>query len=287
MRRVGLVTVAVFGAGSLLLSTGCAPKWPNCKTDEHCQKDASGAEMNFVCYNQTCVECKADSDCEKKDPKTQCNMDSHRCEPKPECKADGDCASINANYVCRAERCVPECSQDADCGSGKKCNPENQRCEAPACECHADVECGNGFTCADCKCIKANDPWANISADCRPVDLANAKPGEVALGVVMFDFDKSNIRPDMRDVLDQNIKCLKQAGDKHFVLEGHADDRGTQEYNMALGESRADQVKDYISRMGVDVSNFEVVSKGENEPVCHEATQDCWDKNRRVVFIQR
>ena len=71
-----------------------------------------------------------------------------------------------------------------------------------------------------------------------------------------------------------------------IVVEGHCDERGTQEYNLALGEKRANTVKSYLKNLGIDTSRMNTRSKGENEPVCRRSSESCWADNRRVQFIQ-
>ena len=69
-------------------------------------------------------------------------------------------------------------------------------------------------------------------------------------------------------------------------VDGHCDERGTEEYNLALGEKRAATVRSYLRNLGIDTSRMDMRSKGENEPVCREQSDDCWSQNRRVQFIQ-
>jgi peptidoglycan-associated lipoprotein len=108
----------------------------------------------------------------------------------------------------------------------------------------------------------------------------------VALGTVNFDFDRYELTLDARGALEQNAKCLEEAPGVTIVIEGHCDERGTQEYNLALGEKRANTVKSYLRNLGVDTSRMQTRSKGENEPVCNGAGENCYSQNRRVQFIQ-
>ena len=88
-------------------------------------------------------------------------------------------------------------------------------------------------------------------------------------------------------LLDQAAKCMKEAPQVKVVVEGHGDERGTQEYNLALGEKRANAVKGYLKNLGVDNNRLGTRSKGENEPLCNESNESCWATNRRVQFIQQ
>ncbi len=265
--------VAVFAVTSLTLFAGCKPPvYPACESDDHCK------DKGEVCINKQCQECRDDAMCQAKynDDKHVCN--NGRCDLKPECTADADCAKVGAGLVCRGQKCVPECTADTDCASGNKC--QEQKCVA---ECAMDAECGAGQSCVSGRCQAGKA--TKVSAACRPM---NPSAGEVvSMQVVNFSFDQYDISVDARNKLDQNAKCLQEAPEVTLVLEGHADDRGTQEYNLALGEKRANAVKSYLKNLGVDLKRLETRSKGENEPVCRQATDECWGQNRRVEFIQR
>ena len=100
--------------------------------------------------------------------------------------------------------------------------------------------------------------------------------------VVYFDFDKSTLTPATRRVLDAHIALAKAKGNSSMRLEGHADERGTREYNMALGERRAMAVKDYMSVNGVAGRRMETVSYGEERPAVAGSGEAAWSKNRRV-----
>lgn len=101
--------------------------------------------------------------------------------------------------------------------------------------------------------------------------------------IVYFDFDQDTIRPDAREVLMTHAARLTKSGDK-AVLEGHADERGTREYNMALGERRGKAVRDFLVIQGVDRAKLEVVSYGEERPADAASNETAWAKNRRVII---
>lgn len=98
--------------------------------------------------------------------------------------------------------------------------------------------------------------------------------------VIYFDFDQDVIRADGRDVLMTHASRLKKGG--KAVLEGHADERGTREYNMALAERRSKAVRDFLVIQGVNSSQLEVVSYGEERPADASSSETAWAKNRRV-----
>lgn len=101
---------------------------------------------------------------------------------------------------------------------------------------------------------------------------------------IYFDFDKSTIRQDAYQTLNAHARYLLANKDANVVLEGHTDERGSREYNMALGERRADAVKRYLTLQGVETSQMEVVSYGEERPAVMGHSLDAYAKNRRVVI---
>ena len=106
-----------------------------------------------------------------------------------------------------------------------------------------------------------------------------------ALQDIHFDFDKYDIRPGDAKILDANTQWMK-ANPKYLVLiEGHADERGTNEYNLALGERRAKATLSYLVSQGVQASRFTLISYGEERPQCTERTEACWARNRRAHFL--
>lgn len=107
---------------------------------------------------------------------------------------------------------------------------------------------------------------------------------EFGNSVIYFDFDKSGIRPDMRPMMDQKAQFLLEYPSVRVQIEGHCDERGTAEYNVALGNRRAQTTKDYLVSLGVSSSRIDTVSYGEerpNDPRNHELA---WAKNRRAKF---
>ena len=106
---------------------------------------------------------------------------------------------------------------------------------------------------------------------------------EVAdLSSVFFDLDQATLRSDARDTLQKNYGALKKHADWEILVEGHCDERGTTEYNLALGQKRAKSVRDYYVRLGVPENSVGTISYGEEKPLCSEATDACWHQNRRA-----
>lgn len=102
---------------------------------------------------------------------------------------------------------------------------------------------------------------------------------------IQFDFDKSTIKPEFTKILDAHAKFLVDNADKSLTIEGHADERGTPEYNIALGERRAKSVATYLENMGVDAKQITVVSYGEEKPANPAHSEEAWAENRRAVLV--
>jgi peptidoglycan-associated lipoprotein len=101
---------------------------------------------------------------------------------------------------------------------------------------------------------------------------------------VHFDFDKYDIRADAATVLRAGAQWLKAHPSYQLLIEGHADERGTNEYNLALGDKRAKSSMNYLVSHGVPASRITVLSYGEERGVCSEKSEGCWSKNRRAHF---
>lgn len=115
----------------------------------------------------------------------------------------------------------------------------------------------------------------------RPRSLRSA--GDV-MAVIYFDFDSSELRSDQLSRLDKNLQYLLDDGEVNVLVEGHCDERGTTEYNFALGERRAQSVKNYFTRNAVTPQRIQILSKGEEEPSVEGHSDAAWGKNRRVEF---
>ncbi len=105
------------------------------------------------------------------------------------------------------------------------------------------------------------------------------------LGDVFYDFDQYDLRPEARDRLQKNAQYMSANPKLRFTIEGHCDERGTNEYNIALGQSRSTAAMDYLVSLGVGASRFKTISYGEERPFCTESNEACWQKNRRARFV--
>jgi peptidoglycan-associated lipoprotein len=116
----------------------------------------------------------------------------------------------------------------------------------------------------------------------KTLDQLNA---EKPLGDVFFALDSTELTAEARTVLQKDVDWMKKWASTKVMVEGHADSRGTNEYNLALGERRADTVRNYLVSLGIPVDRMTIVSKGEEQPFCTEETEACWQQNRRGHFI--
>jgi peptidoglycan-associated lipoprotein len=238
------------GAGLAVVLAGCPPTYPKCNSDAHCK------DKGEVCVQGQCQECATDANC-----KEGFVCEGNRCVPKPECTPTGN--ECGPNQKCRAGRCVVhECEQDADCASGRCVN---NRCIGG---CTSDDDCGAGQICRGGQCV--SDPSA----------------GRCSYEPVRFDFNEANLTGEARNRLEQIADCIKSQGIR-VTLEGHADERGTEEYNLQLSNRRAESVRRYLVTLGVKANQLDTVGYGENRPVASGSSEDAWAANRRVEFNRR
>ncbi len=104
---------------------------------------------------------------------------------------------------------------------------------------------------------------------------------------IYFDFDRADLRPDARETLKANADWLKNNPSATVQIEGHCDERGTAEYNLALGARRAQSAKDYLVTLGIAGQRLSTVSYGQELPVCTEHNEECWQKNRHDRFVAK
>jgi peptidoglycan-associated lipoprotein len=102
---------------------------------------------------------------------------------------------------------------------------------------------------------------------------------------IYYDFDKSTLTPMTQDTLMRHAAWLRDNSDVTVTIEGHADERGTNEYNLALGDRRADSAKAYLVDLGIPASRLTTISYGEERPLCTQKNEECWAKNRRGHFV--
>lgn len=247
------VLLAIAAVGSLLALTGCPPAYPKCNNDDSCK------EHNEVCVEGQCQECATSTNC-----KEGFVCEAQKCVPKPECSSAGDCGG---GKKCKTGKCVAQdyCDDSSDCGSGK-CN--RNKCVA-ANSCVGPNDCGAGQDCKEGQCVtKTDDSASNDKCSYEPI---------------RFGFNDYQLDTDSQNRLSSLADCIKKDG-KKVTLEGHADERGTEEYNLQLSNKRAASVKKYLTTLGVKQGSLDTVGYGENRPASNGHDEGAWAENRRVEF---
>jgi len=162
----------------------------------------------------------------------------------------------------------------------------------------ATVSCANkNVTTQDGSVSAANeDSYANAGQDKSRMEEGNMNPtasdSQGETGIVMqqnvyFEFDKATLTPDARELLIQNGEWLQTNPDVNIVIEGHCDERGTNEYNLALGDRRAETVRIFLTDLGIHGSRLTTISYGEEQPANPNHTESAWAQNRRAHFLIR
>jgi len=131
--------------------------------------------------------------------------------------------------------------------------------------------------------LRAAEEAAAREAAAREAALAEARA--TLAERIHFDYDVAEIRPDAERVLRAKLGILRASSNVMLRVEGHCDDRGSNEYNDALGNRRAQAVVDFFTNFGLDASRFDIVSFGEDRPLVTRSDEDAWAQNRRAEFI--
>jgi len=141
--------------------------------------------------------------------------------------------------------------------------------------------------------------FAGCSKKVEVTDTSSAKPAQTVSAVdtskaqkpssnsVYFAFDSSDLDAAARATLDGYAEWLNANASNNITIEGNCDERGSREYNLALGQRRADSIRDYLSSRGVNASRVDTVSFGEERPVCQGTGEACWAQNRRGDIVTR
>ena len=139
----------------------------------------------------------------------------------------------------------------------------------------------------------ASDPEPNVPAYTRPAEESRTATPETASTVpfvlqnVYFEFDRYDLTPEALQTLADNARVLKAHPEARIVVEGHCDERGTVEYNLALGDKRAKAARDYLISLGVNPSQILTISYGKERPLDSSQTENAWARNRRAEFARR
>ena len=139
---------------------------------------------------------------------------------------------------------------------------------------------------AACSSTKEEAPAPVVTAPTSSIKPGTADDFRVNVGdTVFFDTDAHSVRADAQTVLQKQAAWLKQYPQVKLMLEGHCDERGTREYNLALGDRRAYAVKEFLVSLGVDAARLQTKSYGKERPVCSESDDSCWQQNRRGFSV--
>jgi peptidoglycan-associated lipoprotein len=125
-------------------------------------------------------------------------------------------------------------------------------------------------------------PGAHASASSTAREAARGAPDKRA---VYFEYDQFDIKPEYRPLIEAHARYLREHADAKTLIQGHADERGSREYNVALGQRRAENVKKMLTLLGVSEKQIEAVSLGEEKPACAQSDEACWWQNRRGQLL--
>ncbi|QQR91624.1 MAG: OmpA family protein [Myxococcales bacterium] len=169
-----------------------------------------------------------------------------------------------------------QCRNDGDCAAGQQCNAG--RCDPIPGYCRSDDDCGPGEACLENRCQGPQ------SLDDGSAGAANGD-GQCSIETVYFDFDSSTISAAARSKIEGNIRCMQTKGITTVHLTGHCDPRGTEEYNLALGDRRAQSVRKIAVSMGM--ASGKVTASSMGEEMAQGEDESAWAKDRRVEFTTK
>ena len=258
MRRPSLTVLFV----ALVIAQGaCKPDYPKCDKDADCPGNKDAKEY---CVDGTCQQCRPNrGDCPEG---RECK--SGRCESVVGfCKKDAECPTGR----CVNNRCVG-CNADKECPGGRcdkgNCVAENRT------KCKSNDDCAESEDCVGGYCVPASPRAGAGSSGKPPCDLVT----------VYFDFNEAVLSAEATGLIDKNAECVKKAG-RGVVLVGHTDPRGTEEYNLALSERRAQAVKERMQRIGIGSQSLTTLPRGEIDATGADETG--WSRDRKVEFQWR
>jgi len=195
------------------------------------------------------------------------------CGPEyPNCNDDDDCheGEFCVNGMCQ------QCRGDSDCPAGQRCN--DGRCDDIEGYCTSAADCGAGQDCENNRCVTRQ------SVEPPPPDTGPA-PTACTLNTVYFGFDSDDLSGGARDGISANARCIRERGIGRVHLTGYTDPRGTEQYNLALGDRRARAVLDYMVSLGVDRNALSASSVGEE--MASGTDEGSWSQDRKVTFTER
>ena len=191
----------------------------------------------------------------------------------PKCDDDKDChkGEFCVNKMCQ------KCRDSGDCGPGQECS--GGRCDDIEGYCAGDGDCAHGQECSDGRCIDKLEP-----PDPEPEPPPPPEEPRCSVQSVYFDYDSSELTAGTRDRLSSNARCLGTRGYRNVHLTGFTDPRGTEEYNLALGDRRARSARQYLQSFGVDAH---ITTSSMGEEMARGMDESSWAEDRRVDFDAR
>ena len=249
--RNGASPIALFAiaVAALFAATGCPANYPACETDKDCHPKE-------FCVANKCQQCRDSNDC----PAGQ-SCKAGKCEAIPGyCRSKADCP---ANQECIASKCKA-CANDKECPGGQHCVKGACTSKKP---CKTDNDCPQDEDCIQGFCSKEKAPAP--------------PPVQCQLDAVYFDFNESALTTEATATLARDAECMKKVS-RPVQMVGHTDPRGTQEYNLALSERRAQSVRDHLGRLGVDGTQLSVLPRGSLD--AKGTDEPSWAQDRRVDF---
>lgn len=251
MQKIALIpSLGFVVVGCVLVVSGCRPDYPNCETDKDCER--AGKPKEF-CVARKCVMCRTNNDCGEGQEcaNGRCGPIAGYCRDKSQCPPGQECI---------ANRCRP-CESDTECPSGMKCMAG--QCIKP--QCTRDEDCPQDQDCVNGQCVGA------------PPKKAEGPPCQ--MDPVYFGFDQHTLTSEASSTLNKNADCLKK-WPRPANLVGRADPRGTTEYNLALSDKRAQAVKEYLQRLGIEAGRLRPVPRGALD--ASGTDESSWARDRRV-----
>lgn len=195
------------------------------------------------------------------------------CGPSyPNCDNDEDCheGEYCVNGMCQ------QCRTDADCPTGQAC--QEGACSAIPGFCQSAADCPAGQECRDNQCVAPVQTQTDLPEP-TPTDQ------QCELQAIYFGFDEDALDGSARNSIQANVECMRERSMGSLHVTGHTDPRGTEEYNLALGDRRARSVKDYMTSLGVESGNVSSSSMGEE--MATGSDEGGWSRDRKVTFTSQ
>ena len=195
----------------------------------------------------------------------------------PNCGEDSEC---HQGEYCVNGRCQL-CRGDADCAAGQSC--ASGRCEAITGYCGTNAQCADGEECRENRCARIASTQQDLPTPPPPDETPGASPCDIS--AVYFEFESNDLTGTTRDQLQTVARCMGERNYAHLHLTGNCDPRGTEEYNLALGDRRARAVRDFLRSLGIEPSKLSVSSNGEEYSRGEDETS--WARDRNVALEAR